>query len=134
MAQVSEQNLTEWQPDIRQIKMVEFLVDPDDKRSKREKIADIGVSPTTFYEWMKDKRFVDYMNSQLTKYTDGELSEVWKALMRKCKMGDISAIKLFFEMKGMYSEKKKVELAGAGGGPMELLVSVDYGDGDSETE
>lgn len=87
-------------------------------------MKEAGVSRTRFYEWMKDQRFIDYMNSQIDKYTDSELADVWKALLRKCKMGDISAIKLFFEMKGLYSEKKKVELTGKDGGPIQHSIDV----------
>ena len=117
-------------PSSKQIEIVELLINPDDKRSKLDKMAAADVRKSTFYDWMKDERFVDYMNTQIEKYTDGELSEVWKALIRKCKQGDISAIKLFFEMKGMYSERKKLEVAGANGGPMELNIVIDYGDGE----
>ena len=51
---------------------------------------------------MKNTNFINYMNSQVDKYTDGELAEIWKALLRKCKLGDTAAIKLYFELKGNY--------------------------------
>jgi hypothetical protein len=75
---------------------------------------------------MKDSRFLDYLNSQIDKYTDSEIAEVWKALVTKAKRGDISAIKLFFEMKGMYLEKKKFELTGKNGGPIQTEAAVSF--------
>jgi len=66
---------------------------------------------------MKDKRFLDYLNSQLDLYTDGELADVWRALLNQCKRGSLGHIKLFFEMKHLYVEKK--EVTGKDGGPIQ---------------
>ena len=41
----------------------------------------------------------------INRYTDGEVGSVWKALLKKCKSGDIQAIKLYFELKGKYGDK-----------------------------
>ena len=43
----------------------------------------------------------DYMNSQIEKCTNDKLSKAWKDLIRKCKRGDVSAIRRLFEIKGM---------------------------------
>lgn len=121
----------EWRPHAKQIFVAQLLVNPDDKRTKEQKAQAAGITYKTLWEWMKDERFVGYLNAQIDKYTDAEVAEVWKALIRKCKQGDVSAIKLFFELKGMYQEKKKIEHTGEGGGPIEseLRISIDYGDG-----
>jgi hypothetical protein len=120
------QSRTKWQPDARQRRIVELLINPDDKRTKLQKLEEVGVRKSTFYDWMKDSRFLDYLNSQRDKYTDSEIAEVWKALVTKAKRGDISAIKLFFEMKGMYLEKKKFELTGKNGGPIQTEAAVSF--------
>lgn len=86
--------------------MAELLLNPEDRRTKTEKMEEVGVSRKAFYSWMKDKRFVDYLNRQLDQYTDGELAEVWKALINQCKRGNIQAIKLFFEMKELHPSVK----------------------------
>ena len=88
-----------WQPNARQIQIAELLLNPEDRRTKKEKAASIGLPERTLYKWMKDPRFINYLNSQIDKYTDSELSEVWKALLMQCKRGNIEAIKLFFKMK-----------------------------------
>jgi AcrR family transcriptional regulator len=69
-------------------------------------MKEAGVPPRTFYRWLKDKRYIDYINSKLDQYTDSELSEVWKALIMQCKRGNIQAIKLFFEMKELHPNTK----------------------------
>ena len=81
-----------------------MLINPDDRRTKEEKCKEVGVTRKTLYEWLKKPEFVDYMNSQLNKYTDSELSEVWKALLLQCKRGNIEAIKLYFKMKELDPE------------------------------
>jgi len=91
----------DWRPSARQIAIAELLLNPEDRRTKKDKIASIGLPERTFYKWMKDPRFIDYLNSRIEEYTNTELYEVWKALIMQCKRGNIQAIKLFFEMKEM---------------------------------
>lgn len=86
--------------------MAELLLNPDDRRTKAEKMKEVDVPPRTFYRWMKDKRYVDYINTQLERYTDGELAGVWRALINQCNRGNIQAIKLFFEMKELHPDIK----------------------------
>jgi hypothetical protein len=97
---VSKQKRAEsWVPNSRQVAIAELLLNPEDRRTKGEKIKSIGLPERTFYKWMKDPRFINYLNSQIDKYTNSELSEIWKALLLQCRRGNIEAIKLFFKMK-----------------------------------
>lgn len=96
----------DWMPNPKQMKMVELLINPEDRRTKTDKCIEVDITMKTLWQWMKDERFVNYMNGRLSLYTDGELSEVWKALICQCKRGNIQAIKLFFEMKEMHPNSK----------------------------
>jgi hypothetical protein len=117
----------EWHPHAKQIKMVELLINPNDRRTKEDKCKEVGVTPKTLWEWMKKPEFVEYMNSQLGKYTDAELPEVWKALMMQCKRGNVNAIKLFFEMKDLVpAAKVKQEVTGKDGGPIQTESHYSY--------
>jgi hypothetical protein len=79
---VSKQKKAEsWVPNSRQVAIAELLLNPEDRRTKGEKIKSIGLPERTFYKWLKDPRFINYLNSQIDKYTNSELSEVWKALL-----------------------------------------------------
>ncbi|KJS68665.1 MAG: hypothetical protein JL50_03005 [Peptococcaceae bacterium BICA1-7] len=69
-------------------------------------MKEVDVSRKTFYRWMKDKRYIDYINEQLSQYTDGELPEVWRALINQCKRGNVAAMKEFFRLKGLYPDQK----------------------------
>lgn len=92
----------EWKPHAKHIKMAELLLNPEDRRTKQEKCKEVGITTKTLWKWMKDERFVDYVNSQLDQYTNSELAEVWKALIAQCKRGNVQAIKLFFELKEIH--------------------------------
>ena len=103
---LSAQRSTNWRPSAKQIAIAELLLNPEDRRTKSEKMKEAEVPHRTFYKWMKDDRFINYLNSRLDQYTNAELSEVWKALINQCKRGNIQAIKLFFEMKEMHPNVK----------------------------
>ena len=49
--------------------------------------------------------FTQYVDSLISKFTSSELSTVWKALIRRCSIGDVQAIKLYFEMRRELSSK-----------------------------
>jgi hypothetical protein len=93
-----------WVPRPELIEIANLLVNPDDRRSKADKIKAAGLTEQVFYRWMKDPRFISYLNNLIDKYTDAELPVVWKALMRKCAIGDVSAIKLYFDLKRLNPE------------------------------
>ena len=98
----------EWQPHAKQMKMAELLLNPEDRRTKQDKCKEVGITHKTLWKWMQDRRYVDYLNSQLDKYIKGEVAEVWRALIAQCKRGNVPAIKLFFEMTEMHPSTKNI--------------------------
>lgn len=94
--------------------MAEMLVNPDDRRSKTEKIKAAGLTERTFYRWMNDERYISYVNSLTDKYTNAALPGAWKALIRQCDLGNIQAIKFMFELKRLntaINDKLEIEKA-----------------------
>jgi hypothetical protein len=104
------ESVSEWRPRAQLIAMAELLVNPEDRRPKSEKIIESGLTERAFYRWMKDERYLNYINSLLDKYTNSELPGIWRALIRKCIMGDMAAIKLYFELKGLVPDYKQRKL------------------------
>ena len=86
--------------------MAELLLNPEDRRTKQEKCEEVDIAFSTLWKWMKDKRYVDYVNSQLDQYTNGELPGVWRALISQCLRGNTQAMKLYFEMKELHPSTK----------------------------
>lgn len=104
MAETKAENGRPWTPTAKQIKMAELLLNPDDRRTKKAKYESINLPERTFYRWMKDERFIKYLNDQLGHYSDSQLYEVWQSLIIQCKRGNVQAMKLFFQLKGLYNE------------------------------
>lgn len=86
----------------KKLKMAEMLANPDFSGTNKELYEAVGISHDTFYKWIRDETILRYTELLVEKYTDGELSAVWKSLIKKCRDGDIQAIKLYFELKGKY--------------------------------
>jgi hypothetical protein len=95
-----------WQPNPKQMKIVQLLINPEDRRTKTEKCKETGITMKTLWMWMQDERFVNYMNSKVSMYTDAELPEVWKSLISQCKRGSVAAMKLYFELKEIHPNTK----------------------------
>lgn len=95
----------------KQRKMAEKLANPDCTDTVTQLCAEVGVSRATFYRWMDNPSFRDYLNYLIDKYSESELAAVWKALIRRCTGGDTQAMKLFFELKGKYEAKPAGENA-----------------------
>ncbi len=91
-------------------KMAELLVNPDVDLSVKEMCELIGVSRTTFYRWQNEPDFRGYVNYLLESYTDSELANVWKALIKKATVNrDVQAQKLYFELKNKYNPNNDTE-------------------------
>lgn len=94
----------------KQREAAEMLANPDISVNKSEIAERVGVGRSTLYRWLKDSKFIKYVDSLIDSYTDAELGTVWKALIKRCAEGDTQAIKLYFELKGKY--KQQIEHAG----------------------
>ena len=94
----------------RKRKLAELLVNPDTKLSISEMCEQIGISRQTFYNWQEDNDFRGYVNWLIDSYTDSELANVWKALIKKAVSGDVAAQKLYMELKNKY--KQQINLDG----------------------
>lgn len=91
-------------------KAAERLVDPEFDGNISALCKEIGVARSTFYRWMDDADFKGYLDYLITKYTDSELANVWRATIKSAVEGNPSSQKLFFELKGKY--KQQVEVGG----------------------
>lgn len=106
-----KQNETKQPFSGKRLQAAQMLASPDFNGTVTELIRELDVSRATFYRWMGEREYLDFISSLIDRYTDSELASVWKALIRQCKAGDISAIRLYFELKGKY--RQQIDLGGS---------------------
>lgn len=90
--------------------IAEALANPDLKETVTDLCVRVGVARSTFYKWLDDEDYREYIQKLINKYADSELAGIWKALISKCKTGDVQAIKLYFELKDRYRNVDNKEL------------------------
>lgn len=90
--------------------MAELLANPDVDMTVKDMCEQIGVSRNAFYIWQKEPAFRGYVNYLIDSYTDSELANVWRALIKKATLGgDVQAQKLYFELKEKYKQKLEID-------------------------
>ncbi len=75
------------------------IIAPDFEGDVGELCRQMGIRPATFYKWWDDPAFRAYLQQHMEKYISAAQWSIWRALVKKCKAGDVSAIKLYFEMR-----------------------------------
>ncbi len=109
----------------KQRAVAEMLADPTNMMTDTQIMEECNVPRSTFYRWLReDEEYIAYLNELIDKYTDAELSRVWKALLRRCISGDTQAIKLYFELKGKYKQNVNV----SGSGIVQIIDDIPKGD------
>ncbi len=103
--------------------MAETLMDPEWKGTVTSLCEQYGVARSTLYRWMDKPEFQRYLEQLVDKYADSELATVWKALIARCAIGDVQAMKLYFELR---SQGK------ADGKGMEVQIIDDISDDPAE--
>ena len=68
---------TIWIPNSKQKKLAQLLADPTDERTNHDKAQEVGVSLRTFYRYIKDLRFVEYVNGLVPQEADKEIAPIW---------------------------------------------------------
>lgn len=90
----------------QQMMVVNTLLDKNDTRSDKKKLADLNVPSQTYQGWLKDPAFHTYVSARCEALFPGMVNEAHRALYDVVARGDISAIKLVYEMTGRYTDKK----------------------------
>lgn len=91
------------------ILLCEMLADPEYRLMTKTAMAEkLGISRQSLYKYLDRRDVRDYTRQLVEYFTDGELSNVWKSLVNTCKKGNVNAIRLYFEMKRMYTPPNQV--------------------------
>lgn len=89
----------------KQRKAAEMLASPEFDGNVSKLCQDLKVARSTFYRWFDNTDFNGYVNWLIEHYTNSELANVWKALIRRAVNGNVEAQKLYFELKGKYKQQ-----------------------------
>lgn len=93
-----------------QLATVNTLLDRNDNRSDKKKLADLKVSTQTYEGWCRDPAFQDYMQRRTEALYGDALTEANRAIYDNVRRGDLGSIKLLFEMTGRWSSKPVSEM------------------------
>jgi hypothetical protein len=94
----------------KQIILVNMLLNVGDRASLREKLALIDVTQSQYYAWLRDPTFQHYLRSRTETMFESADSDAFKALVQAVMDGDVPAMKLFFEMRGIYNPKLQLDI------------------------
>lgn len=70
-----------------------------------------GIARSTYYRKLDDPSFCGYCEWLINKYTDSELANMWRNVIKAGNGGDVQAMKLFFELKGKF--KQSIDINGS---------------------
>lgn len=91
------------------IMLCNMLADPEYRLMTKTAMAEkMKISRQTLYKYLERKDVRTYTTELVEYFTDGELGNVWKSLVNTCKKGNVNAIRLYFEMKRMYTPPNQV--------------------------
>lgn len=100
----------EFQSDTRlltptQLLLVNMLLNVEDKKSLRQKLDMLGVNMQKYQTWLRDPAFHQYLTMRTEQLFENSDHDAYKSLLQAVMRGDVTAMKLFFEMRGIYSPK-----------------------------
>jgi hypothetical protein len=111
---------TEWVPSPKQASVLKAAQESGLKRSITGVCRRAEVDPKTFYRWMKgDPGFRAAWADLWKSMADLHFPTAVSATIHKARAGDIPAVRLLAEMKGVLT--KRVELTGKNGGPVRTI-------------
>lgn len=90
---------------IEQLRCVNKLLDFNDTRSDKKKLEEIGVPSWKYQTWKKDPAFQAYIRERANNLIGDNIDEVDRALLDNARSGDISSIKLIYELTGKYNPR-----------------------------
>lgn len=96
-----------------QLTAANVMLDLQDNRSQKKKLADLRVSSQKWQAWLRDPTFQDYLRKRAENLLGDNYHEANLALLDRIRSGDTSAIKFYYEITGRYNPNRgdSVDLA-----------------------
>ncbi len=93
-----------------QIILANFLMNTADKRSFRQKCEAASVTVQQANGWMRQIPFQNYLRKRAEELFKSTDPVAYLSLIQNIERGNMDAIKMFFEMRGIYSPKTQVDV------------------------
>ena len=101
----SDEKVSSWKDHSlseEQLLCANAVLDSTDNRSRRKKLAELGISTQKYEQWMRDPVFSSYLRTRAEALLVDSAHESHLALVDRVKSGDVSAIKYYNELTGRY--------------------------------
>lgn len=94
----------------QQLMIANMVLNAEDPLSLRQKLKAVGVSAHKYNTWLRDPAFSGYLRSRAEAMFASTDPDAYMALIKAVKDEDVNAIKLFFEMRGIYNPRIQVDV------------------------
>ena len=94
----------------RQLLLANMLMNTLDKKSLREKLGQIGVSPQQYQAWRRQPAFQKYLQTRAEAVFKDSDTEAYLGLAKAVQAGDLNAIKFHMEVRGTYNPRIQVDV------------------------
>lgn len=94
----------------KQILAANLMMNTLDKKNMREKLKMIGVTPQQFAAWKRQVPFQEYLKKRAEAVFHSSDPDAYLALAKAVESGDLNAVKLHFEMRGIYNPRLQVDV------------------------
>ena len=91
-------------------RIAEEITSPEFDGNISELCRKQNISRQTYYRWLDDMDFRGYCEWLIGKYTDSELANMWRNVIKAGNNGDVTAMKLYFELTGRF--KQQIDISG----------------------
>jgi hypothetical protein len=94
----------------KQLHVANMMLNMHDKRSPREKLKEADVTSQQYHVWLRQSAFQNYLKRRAEELFKASDSEAYMSLIETVRGGDVNAIKLFFEMRGVYTPRAQLDV------------------------
>jgi hypothetical protein len=94
----------------KQIVLVNMLLNVGDKKSLRQKLEILDIKQAQYNAWLGDPAFHKYLTMRTEQLFEHSDHEAYKSLIEQVMNGDVTAMKLFFEMRGIYNPRLTIDI------------------------
>lgn len=97
----------EFKPNKKQIKFIDWYIDIDNKLTLTQICKECGITRQTSWRWLKDKKFVSYINGLIKEVLSRSLVKIYKTAIKSAINGHFQYAKMMLEISGEYVSKSE---------------------------